>query len=876
MKQLAAALVLATLTHKAAFIRARQISHVSYNLWFSVDKDHETYQGREVIRFELRSDLSKKGKDFTQPLLVDFELGSIQTLLLNGAPLQDVAKGRFDGHHIQFKLKELHAGSNRIDIAFTHTYSTDGDGFYRFKDPEDGEVYLYSNFEPYSAHKMFPCFDQPDLKASYELTVEAPDDWEVISNTPEREVEDAEGERESWVFPPTPLFSTYVFALIAGPYESWSADANGIPIRLFARKSIAKYVSADEWLDVTAKGLDFYSTQFGYPYPYAKYDQILVPDFNAGAMENVAAVTFSEHYVNRTRVTEDRRRGRAETILHEMAHMWFGDLVTMRWWNGLWLNESFATFMSTWATDQATRFPGAWQDFFAGEKEWAYHEDELVTTHPIEVPVHDTNEAEANFDGITYGKGAAVLKQLRYFLGEDDFREGIQRYFERYALRNTTTPEFIQMLSEASDVNLIPWQRLWLQTAGVNTIRADWACERGKISRFSVLQSAPPENPILRPHRTEIGLFKARNSKIALNEKKDILAVTYSGKKTAVPAAIGKACPALVFLNYKDNDYVKVELDPASLDETLRHIARVEDPLTRQMLWFTLWDMVVDGKLEATKFADTVLSQAEREKNTQVLSKILGELWNRSAGRSSVVRYLAEPLRGRYQIKIEKFVRNHLFSAAPGSDAQLIWLADFVSIASEPSDVTDLRKLLDEKTHLKGIKIDQERRWQLIQALSRNGIPNAQSLIDEELKKDPSDMGKKAAIEASVLIPTPENKKEWLGKILKHSAPVADLRMAMWNFQVVGQEKLTKESEDAYFDEIPKLAASTDMEFARNFAGAMFPALCSDDVVKRATAMIQEHPNLPAPIMKALKVHRQEEERCIRARERRTPINLAP
>jgi aminopeptidase N len=299
-------------------------------------------------------------------------------------------------------------------------------------------------------------------------------DWQVVTNTLSKDTNHVDG-RKSWQFPPSPVFSTYVFALHAGPYAFWKANANGIPIRLFARKSLAKYVDHQEWLKITQQGLMFYGTQFGYPYPFAKYDQIIVPDFNEGAMENVGAVTFSERYIFRTKVTQDKHMRRADTILHEMAHMWFGDLVTMRWWNGLWLNESFATFMSSWAIDQATQFTGIWQTFFTDIKTWAYREDQLVTTHPIELPVPDTDHAEANFDGITYGKGASTLKQLSFYLSEDDFREGLQRYFQKYAFKNTTLTDFIQMLSEASSQDLSKWQHSWLQTTGVNTIQTAWA-----------------------------------------------------------------------------------------------------------------------------------------------------------------------------------------------------------------------------------------------------------------------------------------------------------------------------------------------------------------------------------------------------------------
>src|SRR5262245_8314498 len=586
------------LTREMASARARQLGDLSYALWFDLDADREEYTGRVAIGFDL-------AKDAEGDLFVDFADGEIHALSINGAAVAagDLAK-RYDGRRLRLATGELvRGGANRIEIGFTHAYSTTGNGLHRFRDPADGRVYTYTNFEPYNANRMFPCFDQPDLKASYELTVEVPSEWTVIANTPEREVTSGAG-RSTWRFPPSPVFSTYIFALHAGPYASWSGKAGPVPIRLFARKSLAPYVDHAEWLEVTRQGLAFYGDYFGHAYPYAKYDQIIVPEFNSGAMENVAAVTFSERYVNRSKITEDEKRDRADTILHEMAHMWFGDLVTMRWWNGLWLNESFATWASARAVDGATRFEGSWQAFL-GEKQWAYWEDQLVTTHPIEVPVPDTDQAFANFDGITYGKGASVLKQLSFYLGEDEFREGLRLYFQRYALGNTELADFMGTLAEASGQDLSGWQELWLETPGLNGVEASWTCAtdpksgRRVISRFALMQSPSEWSGVLRPHRTRIGLYSASSCK----RIGDPIPATYAKAETDVAAAIGKPCPDLVYPNDGDYDYVKVTLDPASLEAVRGSITKLGDPMLRQQIWHSLWEMVVDDKLASRCFA---------------------------------------------------------------------------------------------------------------------------------------------------------------------------------------------------------------------------------------------------------------------------------
>jgi aminopeptidase N len=788
----------------------------------------------------------------------------------------------YDGYHIKLKTQDLAPGTNRIEIVFSHPYNHDGNGLHRFEDPVDHRVYLYSNFEPYQAHLMFPCFDQPDLKSSYELTVEAPEEWQIISNTMEREVSHVDG-RNSWAFPPSPLLSTYVFALAAGPFHSWQANANGIPMRLFARESLAPYVEADraEWFDITAKGLDYFGVTFGYPYPYSKYDQILVPDFNAGAMENAGAVTFGEEFVFRSRVAQDRRRERANTILHEMAHMWFGDLVTMRWWNGLWLNESFASYMATRAVDQATKFKGSWLDFFADVKHWAYFEDQLVTTHPIEVPVPNTDVAKSNFDGITYGKGAAALKQLNHFLGDDDFQEGLQRYFQKYALKNTTINDFFRVLSEASGKDLNAWQKVWIQTAGVNTLEAKWSCKDDKIEQFSLLQGSEEDQPkILRPHRTQVALYqfpKKNNKTLTVSTT---AAVSYFAAETPVSELVGKPCPTFVFPNHQDYDYVKVTLDPVSLESARQHLMKIEDPLARQMIWSSLWQMVSDGKMPAKDLAELVMRSGAKETDAELLSHLLRWLMQTHLGESSIYKFLPESQKNPYLAQVEEFLRKNLLSAPAGSDLQLNWYHAFLRAASSPESLKLVQNLLNGKTRLRNFKVEQERRWELIQTLARNNATGAAELIATELKNDPTDLGRRSAVASQASLPNTESKKSWLNRILRPlsetqtGAPpsteknfsLAELRSAMRNFQLVRQEELSQGSIEAYFGSIPKLSDPAVLEYAQSFAGAMYPSLCDPQIIQKTQVVLEQNPNLPASVIKTLKMHKQQEEKCLRAR----------
>jgi aminopeptidase N len=576
----------------------------------------------------------------------------------------------------------------------------------------------------------------------------------------------------------------------------------------------------------------------------------------------------------------------------------------MRWWNGLWLNESFATFMAAEAVDQATDFNGSWQAFH-GEKEWAYWEDQLVTTHPIEVPVLDTDFAQSNFDGITYGKGASVLKQLSYFLGDDEFNDGIQRYFKEFALRNTTIHDFMRKLSEAGGTDLSKWQKSWVQTAGVNTVRVDWACGEPKdsnssdsddenagrkiITQFNVVQLPSEFNPELRIHRSEVRLYSAEapkkrkhrapETKSSAKKPADLLSISYSAAETPVKEALGKACPDFVFPNNRDFDYVKVELDPVSLAYVSKNLASIDDSLLREMIWDSLWEMVVDGKLKAADYAEIILSQAAEEKNTLTLSRVLKPLTALTVETPSIIRFAGPALAPALSTKIEAFTHQRLLAQAGGSDLQLVWFEAFLETAHSKEALEYIDELLKDKAHLKGLKLDQEKRWKLVASLARSNFTGAADLIALELKADPTDMGQKEAISAEASIPDPASKKKWLDLIIaqKKDSPIKDpnnlgvakLRSAMENLQLIGQEDLIRQSVDPYFSRLEQMASQSteeDEEFTHDFTEAMFPSLCDQAIVDRTAALLKAHPDLPAPLLKTLRIKKQEEERCIRAR----------
>lgn len=850
----------ASLTQAEAELRARQLAGLAYKLELSLDPAQEEFAGTTTISFDLKPGADGRG------LFVELAGATIRTLQLNGvAQTPAQLRARYDGERITLSPGELLPRGNRLVIAYSRPYVRNGNGLHRFKDVADGKLYHFNHFEAYYAHLVFPCFDQPDLKAPIELTVQAPKDWEVISSSPAERPSERAGTRR-WHFPPTPALSTYVLTLAAGPFKIWSGQAGRTPLRLLARQSVVSYVEPELWLKVAAQALQFFEAEFSLPYPYKKLDLIVVPDFPAGATENLAGITIGERgTVFRSKQPPAAYVQRAAIITHEIAHMWFGDLVTMKWWNGLWLNESFAALMETLAVAEATQYrEEGWPHFYSGEKRWAYREDQLVTTHPIELAVADTDAARSIFDGITYGKGASVLKQLRYYLGADKFRAGLKEYFAKYAYKNTTLEDFIAALAQASGVELGQWQKQWLQSAGLNTVRARWECTGGKLSRFALEQSAPAEYPVLRSHRTEIGFYALRpDGALSLEST---VAATYAGAETAVAAALGKPCPALVFPNQGDQDYVKVELDPVSLGTLRTGLGRVADRLTRQMMWGTLYGMLRDARIAPAAYIETVIQQLAGEQDPQILTDVLRPLSR------EVIRYLAPARRAAAQARLEAFTKAQLDGSPAGSDRQLLYYKAYLAAAVTPAATSWLQGLLRGESAIAGLPLNQDRRWGVVQALARLGAANAKELIAAELARDATDEGRKAAFGAEAQLPDGALKHKWFQRITR-SAPDAadnkfatgDLREAMEQFAVPGQEPLVQPLTEPYFTELVALSGKgEDNMYLQRMSEVMYPPACDPSLIARTTAFLKAHPALPAGVIKSLLVRQQEVAICLK------------
>ena len=682
------------LTRLEAQARAEILAVDSYAVELNLTGSDTVFGSKTTVRFNALEGSST---------FIDAVTASVRSVNLNGVELDpgQVSDG------VRISLPNL-AAENILVIDADAFYMNTGEGLHRFVDPVDKEVYLYSQFEVPDARRMFAVFEQPDLKATFAFTITAPDYWDVISNSPTPTPVNAHEGAKTWAFAPTARMSSYITALIAGPYqcvrsELTSSDGRIIPLGVFARASLMEHLDAENIFTLTRQGFEFFEEQFSTPYPFEKYDQLFVPEFNAGAMENAGAVTFLESYVFRSRPTEAMVERRAITILHELAHMWFGDLVTMRWWNDLWLNESFAEFMSTLAAAQNTEFTSSWTTFNILEKTWAYRQDQLPSTHPIVAQINDLEDVQVNFDGITYAKGASVLRQLVAWVGQKEFMAGVRSYFEKHAWGNTELPDLMRELEAASGRDLSEWTKLWLETAGVNTLRAQIGTDdSGVITGFSIEQSAVEAYPTIRPHRLAVGFYNLDANGALVRVHREELDI--AGPSTSVPALVGLKRPALVLVNDDDLAYAKIRLDEQSLATATEHLKDFTDSLPRTLVWGAAWDAVRDAETPARAYVNLVLNNIGHEKDSSVIMVLLRQL-------NTTLDFYVDPAAAG---SVGTAAANSLWSlaqdAAAGSDAQLQFVKAFALRAHTAEQLDTIALLLDGSLVLDGLQVDADLR----------------------------------------------------------------------------------------------------------------------------------------------------------------------
>ncbi|GAA4390291.1 aminopeptidase N [Brevibacterium sp. NPDC049920] len=874
------------LTRAEAQTRAALLSVQSYDITLVLDGQGEDFRSVTRVTFSAEEGAAT---------FIDAITTHVESITLNGEELDPTAlvtPGRI-------ALPGL-AAENVLTVDARFAYMNTGEGLHRFVDPVDDETYLYTQFEVPDARRVFPVFEQPDLKASFSFTVLAPDHWTVVSNSPTPQAGEAAEPAarlgidaaglSTWQFAPTPPISSYITAIIAGPYRGVfsslrSSDGEDVELGVYCRASLFEHLDADDILDITRAGFEFYERIFGTPYPFEKYDQLFVPEFNAGAMENAGAVTFLENYVFRSRPTRAMVERRAVTILHELAHMWFGDLVTMRWWNDLWLNESFAEFMSTLATAEATEFTDAWTTFATLEKAWAYRQDQLPSTHPIVAPIEDLADVEVNFDGITYAKGASVLKQLVAWVGREEFFTGVQRYFESHAWSNTELSDLMVELAEASGRDLSAWTALWLEESGVTLMRP--RLERaadGTVSALSIEQTPVelPGQPVpsLRPQRMGVGLYSLGTDGIfARTEFHEIdidgptaqVPLTGTGGTGAERAGTGhagvEAAPVVVVVNDADLAYAKVRFDELSLRTAMEHLSGFTDSLTQLMVLSTVWDMVRDGELSARAYIDMLCTHLPAVTHSTGLLVQMRQLT------TALTAYLPPADRPQARAQVAAALQRMMHAAPAGSDQQLQFFQGFTAHACTPEQLDELAAVLDGQDEpLPGLSLDTDLRWSVVVALAAAGRLDAAG-VERWLAEDDTATGRRSAQTALAAPATPEAKSTAFTRLVDdRSLPNATAQAIARGFRL-GLETESGEPVAAlaplepfaaeYFDRVAGWWETRTLEIAQLFTLELYPP-ASQSTVIATLAWLQSHPAAPKGLLRLMRENLDTAERTLR------------
>ncbi|MCB0350835.1 MAG: aminopeptidase N [Bdellovibrionales bacterium] len=836
-------------TESFAAKRSLQISNVEYKLSVDVSEPGESFRGDQEISFDIKT---------PEDVYIDFQGGELLSAQVN----HNVVKLERGPLYIVVPKSSLVPGRNAVQLVYRHEYSRSGSGLHKFKDPEDDKVYMYTDFEPYDASRFAPFFDQPDIKGTLELTVKAPLRWQVVSNTMETKFEKS-GAESLWVFSKTVPMSTYLFAMMAGPYHVWKSQYKEIPLRIFVRDSLKKYVPYQEWFKITQAGLEYFSDYFAEPYPFLKYDQIIVPEFNAGAMENIAAVTFAEKYLKRKDYTRFDKRRLYNTVLHEMAHMWFGDLVTNKWWNDLWLNESFATYMATLAMVNSTSFKDSWVNFSI-YKQYSYKQDESITTHPISGIVENSSQAFTNFDSITYGKGASVMKELSHYLGADLFRDSLRNYIKKHSYKNTTLNDFIAAFNETSKLNLTAWFRTWLKSTGVDRVKQSFSCEPNKIT-FNVEVS-----PGGKPRTIKVSGFKKRWG--AIQEVATTLIQTQGLADSEIISREVTSekkidCPDFIYANHEDHGYLKIEFDEPSLTFIEENIDLINSDLLRAAIWSDLWAMVRDQKYNLDKFSELALKSLKTERNQDLLLLLTQKTVGSNGGEYDSVYYYMPNKTWSEKLKYDKM--NEAYEAVirermskEVADRYKIFLDAYLASVNSKEGLEHVALLL-------GKSDNPDVRWKLLQTLCREGYKKASELVDLELQSDKSEIAYKNSLSCRASQPNMQSKDYYVRELLKDkinftSDEVDRITRSLYpNRQRIGLEKYRSEIFEALRTKWPKLEHSYQSDLAYGFA----PLNCDVKSNELLSEFINSNEKLPPALKKPLLSKLDEDKRCLAVRE---------
>ena len=811
------------ITRLEASERSAVVQAQTYEIELDLTTRDDTFTSKTTVHFTARENNST---------WIDFIAPKVQRIELNGESL-DI--GTHDGFRIPLPNLKSH---NVLIVEAEAAYMNTGEGMHRFIDPVDDEVYLYTQFEIADARRVFACFDQPDIKATFAFTITAPDHWKVTSNSATPMPESVRDGIERWTFAPSAKMSTYITAIVAGPYyevrDEYKGKFGTYPLGLFCRNSLAEYLDPEDLFTVTKQGFKYFEEAFDYGYPFEKYDQLFVPEFNAGAMENAACVTHHESYVFRSKVTRATYEQRANTVLHEMAHMWFGDLVTMKWWDDLWLNESFAEWAAHHASVEATQYTEAWVNFVNQRKSWGYRQDQLPTTHPIVADMFDLDAVEVNFDGITYAKGASALRQLVAWVGEDAFFTGIRAYFKKHAWGNTELQDLLVELEQACGRSLKDWTQRWLQTAGVNTLRPEIVVQDGKYKSVTIVQE-PPVSPVgvdqlLRPHHIGIGLYNRVDSQIKRDKR---IEIDVDGARTDVPELVGQPVADLMLLNDGDYTFVKIRLDDASAKTSATGLRDIEDGVARALIWGASWDMTRDAEMSASDYLAMVLNTDLGEIEIGVAQQLLLQ------ARSAIEQFANPANRAANRDALLASLLIALAKADAGGDHQLAFVKNIAGLSRTSQHGELLAGWLDGSKVPAGLEVDTDLRWSLVARLvALGGLPA--TAIEDELVRDNTAGGQRQAASAKAGIPTAAAKLEaWNAVVENDGLANALLEATVGGFSQPDQRELLVPFVDKYFNSLADIWETRTNEISQTLTLGLFPSLLgSPEIMAKADAFI--------------------------------------
>jgi aminopeptidase N len=842
------------ITRNEAIERASLVSDPIYRVSLELDGKGDTFSCFASIDFKSKEN-SNTWIDLVSPL--------VESIWLNGEELNVTEV--FDGTRIKLSNLKL---DNQLKIKAQCSYMNTGEGLHRHIDPVDKEVYIYTQFEVPDCRRVFPVFEQPDIKGVLNLTVKTPSKWTVISNTQTPEPKPIENDFSIWNFDQTPKMSSYLYAICAGPYakktDIYEGKFGRYPLAIFVRPSLSQYLDHEEIFEVTKQGFKWFEDKFQIGYPFKKYDQVFVPEFNAGAMENVGCVTFRDEYIFRSRTTRTAYESRANTILHELAHMWFGDLVTMKWWNDLWLNESFAEWAAHWACTGATQYNEAWTLFHVQRKAWAYRQDQLPSTHPIAANMPDLDSVYENFDGITYAKGASALRQLVAWVGEENFLKGLKNYFEKHAWKNTELKDLLSELSISSGRELDSWSKIWLESSGATLLRPEIEVDANNLITKLVINQEPPSappglDPVLRPHRLALGVYEKQGDKLVRIKRIEVDVV---GAKTIIKELEGNKRPDLLLVNDDDLTYAKIRLDSHSLNTATKEIASIESSLSRALIWGAVWDMVRDAEVGTGKYLDLVLAGIEKETDIGLVQQVLMQC------RSAIDIFADRKNRKNYNIKLATGLDKLISISNPGSDRQLALVRTFSAVATTEEQITKVAQILDGTKKIEGLVVDTDLRWALLRRLVVVG-KRGEKEIEEELKKDDTVMGREHAAGARAAMPSLEAKqKAWDQVINNENLTNSELHSILAGISYMDHEEVLKNFVDKYFDSVSSLWNARTHEIGQSLVTGLFPSTnINMDVVKKCDEFLEENKDLAVGARRIVIEQRDSLARALKAQD---------